>query len=171
MAWQRKLKLPSLKVVQRSTSGKVVYRQVPRGSTSTQAVKNPDEPEQWTPTVEGHRDHEGAHEEHCHHELHTVFMDDSTAGIKSEPSLYEITRKAMTEVWKEIRPSLLKATVESSAMHPDQLCMLCNASAFYRCLQSAPWAYYCSECFKDAHSRINLFHTGDVWEVQYCVHD
>ena len=97
MAWQRKLKLPSLKVVQRSTSGKVVYRQVPRGSTSTQAVKNPDEPEQWTPTVEDHRDHKDAHEEHCHHELHTVYMDDSTADIKSEPSIYEITRKAMTE--------------------------------------------------------------------------
>ena len=59
-----------------------------------------------------------------------------------------------------------KAIVESSAaMHPDQLCMLCNASAFYRCLQCALWAYYCSECFKDAHSRINLFHTGGVWEV------
>ena len=35
-------------------------------------------------TVKGHRDHEGAHEKHCHHELHTGYMNDSTAGIKSE---------------------------------------------------------------------------------------
>ena len=64
--------------------------------------------------VKRHRGHKGAHEEHFHHELHTGYMEDSTAGIKSEPSLYVITRKAMIEVWKKIRPSLHALTVESS---------------------------------------------------------
>ena len=38
--------------------------------------------------VEGHHDNEGVHDEHCHHEVHTGYVNNSTIGIKSEPNLY-----------------------------------------------------------------------------------
>ena len=33
------------------------------------------------------------------------------------------------------------------------------------CTHCAPWVYYCDQCFAEAHSKINLFHIGEVWEV------
>ena len=32
-------------------------------------------------------------------------------------------------------------------------------------IQCAPWAYFCAKCFGDAHSKINIFQVGEVWEV------
>ena len=74
---------------------------------------------------------------------------------------------AVTAAWGQARSALLKAVVESNAMPEDQCCISCSYSVTYRCVQCASWAYYCHQCFSDAHSRINLFHTGEVWEVEY----
>ncbi len=83
-----------------------------------------------------------------------------------EPSLHQIARKAAIEGWKQIRQLLLKATVENNGMAPDEVCILCNAQASCRCLQCAPWAYYCCGCIRKAHSRVNIFHSLEmIWEV------
>ena len=62
-------------------------------------------------------------------------------------------------------PSTVKAAVEENAMPAGQCCIYCPECATHCCTQCAPWAYYYDQCFDEAHSKINLFHTGEVWEV------
>ena len=83
---------------------------------------------------------------------------------QSEVSLHAIKQKAATAAWTQVHPALLKAAVECSAMPVAQCCILCLESVSYRCIQCAPWAYFCQNCFSsEVHS--NFFHTGEVWEV------
>ena len=82
------------------------------------------------------------------------------------PSLHEIAQKSAVEAWRKVCPLLLQAAIESSAIPPNQTCIVCCAAeALYRCLQCGPRAFFCHCCFEDAHNTTNLFHTGEVWEV------
>lgn len=160
MAWRMKLKLPSMKVTQRSTSGEVVHRIVPRGCSSQE--KSEDCGGNFLTGTAGCGD---AGDDQ---ELGTGDSWNPLSHLSArEPSLHEIVQKAAVSAWKEIRPALLKASIECSAMPPHQRCIVCTDQvAKYRCLQCALWAYYCPQCFGEAHSRTKLFHTGEVWEVQ-----
>lgn len=95
----------------------------------------------------------------------TVDVADVQCCAGSEVSLYAVKERAAATAWANIRPALLKAVVEGSAMSPDQRCTMCPAAASYHCIQCAPWAFYCHNCFGLAHSRVHLFHIGEVWEV------
>ena len=60
----------------------------------------------------------------------------------------------------------LKAAVECSAMRCGQCCILCSSEATYRCVQCASWSHYCATCFGKVHSKANIFHVGEIWEVR-----
>ena len=107
--------------------------------------------------------------------LEETFIHDFTCGHANpsnitEPSLHEIKQKASATAWGAIRDSLRQVAVECSGMPFGQGCILCSAEAKYRCVDCAAWAYYCAQCFSDAHSKVGLLHTGEVWEVSK-VHD
>ena len=80
-------------------------------------------------------------------------------------SLHAIKQRTATEAWEHVCSTMLKAVVESNTMPADQCCINCSNCAIICCVQCAPWAFYCQKCFGVAHSRINIFHTGQVWEV------
>ena len=84
------------------------------------------------------------------------------------PSLHAVKQQASATAWGEIRPLLLRAAVESSAMPTMQLCNVCAETALYRCIQCGSNAYYCHKCFNQVHRATNIFHNGEVWEV--CVY-
>lgn len=158
MAWRMGLKLPTFKITQRTvTNATARHRNVPRGrkddtgklhehSTATTAVEEKADPLMVEPpTFEG--------------------ADVDMQG----PSLHTIKEKAVTAAWSKVRPALLKSAVECNAMPTTQRCILCPANATYRCIQCAPWAYFCPSCFGEAHSRTNIFHIGEVWKVKILV--
>ena len=147
-----RLKLPPFKVTQRTGAG-VVCRSLPRGRKDAEVVEA-----KTSDSVIENQKEDG---------LVEMVTDDSSSDCQQEfdVSLHAIKQKAATEAWSHVRSALLRAAVESSAMPADQHCINCSDHATHRCLQCAPCAYYCKECFKAAHSRINLFHTGEIWEV------
>ena len=154
-----KLKLPSLRVVQRSTSGEVTHRLVPRGSGS-----------QCEPSSSRTPTHSRSDEEFEGGDEAGGMMDfDDSAyhtAPSDEPSLHHIAQKAATASWKKLRPDLLKAVIEGNAMPPCTSCKICHTrEATCRCLQCSANMYFCSECYAEVHSRTNLFHTGEIWEV------
>jgi len=63
------------------------------------------------------------------------------------PSLHTIKEKAVTAVWNKVHPALLKSAEECNAMPTTQCCILCPSNAMYRCIQCAPYAYFCQSCF------------------------
>ena len=81
------------------------------------------------------------------------------------PSLHAIKQKASAAAWSQVRATLQKAAIESSALPCDQGCILCGAPATHRCTSCGAWAYYCIDCFRQAHSLTNFFHVGEVWVV------
>ena len=165
MAGRFKYKLPPLRVTMRSTSGKVSDRYIPRGSKSQHqpeqqmVMKDPqlvvmDEEEQqmvmneeagnWMAKTVGNR------------------LEEETL-----PSLHEISQKQATESWNRIRPELLKVAIASEAMPDNQKCLLCSIEdASCRCLQCGPNVFFCRNCFAAAHRQVNVFHTGEIWQVQ-----
>lgn len=151
MAWRMRLKLPSYKVTQRIGAG-VVRCSLPRGRKDKVEAKVSDS------IVENQKEEE-------EEEDGLVEMTSDAYQHESDVSLHAIKQKAATEAWNHVRSALLKAAVESSAMPAGQHCINCSDHATHRCLQCAPCAYYCYECFVAAHSRINFFHTGEIWEV------
>ena len=153
MAWRMRLKLPPFKVTQRSGAG-VVNCKLPRGRKDGVSAKvEAKVGDTIVGTDHGLVDWEMATDENiaCQHEY--------------DVSLHAIKQKAATEAWSHVRSAPLKAAVESCAMPADQHCINCSDYATHRCLQCAPCAYYCYECFVVAHSRVNFFHTGEMWEV------
>ena len=156
-----KLKLPVFKVTQRSPSG-VVRRNISRGKKSVECSASGSE-------------HTNAAEES------SSALDSGSSPINPlctlEPSLddyddrgqnaslYAIKQKSSTLAWANIRQGLLTAAVENSAMPINQHCVMCPSEAVYRCVQCSPCAYYCHACFGQAHTSVNIFHTGEVWEV------
>ena len=101
------------------------------------------------------------------HDLETMLADSDHQEL-NEPSLHYIKQKAAVAAWEQNRLSMLKACIECNAMPNDQTCIMCPSEAEYRCLQCAPWAYFCSNCFADAHRTVNIFHVGEIWEVSHC---
>ena len=154
MAWRMRVKLPSFKVTQRcSTSttrcnyprGKSIVKESQEGGMED--TVQPEEDLSYKP--DDHRD---------------TSTDFAAEGL---PSLHSISQKAAVVAWGQVRSALLDAVIESNAMPADNpFCIKCSEAANYRCLQCAPWAYYCHQCYINSHTVINLFHVGEVWEVR-----
>ena len=80
-------------------------------------------------------------------------------------SLHAIKQKASAAAWDQVRVTLQKAAIESSALPSDQGCILCANPATHRCIHCGAWVFYCRTCYTQAHSVANFFHVGEVWEV------
>lgn len=170
MANQMRMKLPSLKLTQRSTQGKVRHRTVPRGMTSSSA-RSPgcaDDAEKSSQTSPESPGEAGSVEKSDDGESPMLIIDDFDQD-HSGPSLHSIKQKAATAAWEKNRVSMLKTFIECNSMPSNQTCITCANEAKYRCLQCASWAFFCSNCFADAHRSVNIFHVGEVWEVSYHV--
>ena len=149
MAKRLKAKLPMLSVTQRSTAGEVSHRRIPRGCVQQELKPSADS---------------GALDTDDWPQLNDSYGEQQVAS--ELPSLHSIAQRSAVELWEKIRPSLLQAAIESSAMPPNQTCIsCCDNEALYRCLQCGPRAFFCHCCFALMHSTMNLFHTGEVWEV------
>ena len=143
-----RLKLPAFKVTQRTAASSTVRRNLPRGRKCESA------PAQSSSGIEeGVPDFVSMMEEGPH------------ACSVPEVSLHAVKEKAAATAWARVRPALLKIAVEGNAMPSDQSCIMCPEAASCRCIQCAPWAFYCQDCFEHVHSSINLFHIGEVWKV------
>ena len=168
MATQKRMKLPSLKLTQRSTGGVVRHRTVPRGMTNSAARTGhdlDDETSQASPeTVRVSVDDTADAALVEDGELPMPGIDDFDRD-HSGPSLHSIKQKAAAAAWERNRISMLKTFIECNAMPYNQTCITCANEAKYRCLQCASWAFFCSNCFADAHRSVNIFHVGEIWEV------
>jgi len=145
------MKLPVLKVTQRSTTGETVRRDIPRGCIGSDAIASQNE------------------NSSCFGDEYDAFSVEQPDSVDNaelfDPSLHKITQEAAVANWNAIRPAILRAAIESSAMHANQSCCLCTNEATLRCLQCSSTGYFCHQCFCDIHKKINLFHVGEVWEV------
>ena len=154
MAFCMKLKLPKFKVNQRIGAGIATRRDLPRGRKETTFT----EESQGGSSISDH-DHAG---DIPHNESQ---LQQAPIVEGADASLHTIKQKAVTAGWDDVRSSLLKAAVESSALPTSQCCIKCPNPATHRCIQCGALAYYCRTCFEEAHSVTNLFHVGEVWEV------
>lgn len=158
MAYLLKLKLPSLKVTQTRSHGGVVHTTVPRScinrgtNTDDDAQASDIHDEQDCAAVDSPPSLEG----------YSEFDPQETL-----PSLHEVREKAAVEGWSRVRTALLRTTVECNSMPTGQTCVLCTVEATYRCLDCAPWAYFCAQCFGETHNKLNIFHVGEIWKVCY----
>ena len=65
-----------------------------------------------------------------------------------------------------MRQELLKISIETEAMPENEQCYVClKEVATMRCLQYSSRLYHCSTCFNSLHSRTNIFHRAEVWEI------
>ena len=83
-----------------------------------------------------------------------------------EPSHHEIEAKSSIKGWSNIRNRLLTAFTELEHLPDGQVCIICSSCAEARCLGCGPHTYYCRERFCSQHSRINIFHVAEKWEVK-----
>ena len=140
------MKGPTFKVLR---GGLIVHRSVPRGRGAP-APSHPD----------------------CVSDSNAEEMSDvdcdgpeSTVDVDKDVSLHAVKQQARATAWGKIRPLLLRAAVESSAMPAMHVCA---ETTLYRCIQCGSNAYYCHKCFNQVHCATNIFHNGEVWEV--CVY-
>ena len=123
MAWSTKVKLPSFKATQRSSSSRTLYRSIPRGRGQTiqeafdsdtvgvcSSVANPEEVQEYE-------------------------------NVGQNVSLHTVKEQTSASAWAQIRYLLRNTVVECSGMPSGQLCMLCSETASYRCLQCRSCAY------------------------------
>ena len=162
MAFRVKFKLPRLNVMQKHVGDKVVHRSILRSCTNIHPCS--------------HSDH-SAEEDTEHQELpssHDTDMDmeylmescTSTEALNL-PSLHQIREKAATEAWGRVRNAMPNMAIECNSMPMSQMCKKCESSeATHRCVQCAPWAYFCSNCYEAAHTSVNIFHVGEVWDFE-----
>ena len=167
MAWRMKLRLPRFKLTQRSTGVEVIRRaSVPRGredttkeSALTEERESNTLPDSCPPTPPLARDHADL-------DILGDFEDqECSQPPTSLPSLHEVKQTANAVAWGKIRQDLLQAVTESNAMPIGQLCVICSDIAQYRCVRCGPVVYYCPQCFGNLHSKLNMFHTAEVWDV------
>ena len=162
-----RLKLPAFKVTQRC-GGVVNHSTVSRGSIAGQSVPVREEISDDSQS-DGEWDEPGMWQDsEC---SPPITMEDFCT--TSDPSLHEIKQIASILAWEKLRPKLLHTAVENSALPCKQPCLLCGEDeAVYRCVQCAPWVHYCHSCFRKAHSNINIFHVGEIWDSEvsevYC---
>lgn len=168
MAYVLKLKLPSLKVTQARSDGGVEHRTIPRGCVRKEGA---DSGHPNDSVIHDNQDNEFVLSDQSHSTMSVSPLEgfgesgQSFDPDQTLPSLHEVREKAAAEGWSRIRMSLLKTTVEGNSMPANQSCILCGSEATHRCLHCAPWAYFCARCFGDAHSKFNIFHVGEIWEV------
>ena len=163
MAKRLNVKLQPFKFTKRSTTGGVTHHLVPRGCTSKargctsrQSEDSVLEPQENAP---------GSSPGLFHGESVQEFRHDMAAD--NLPTLHQVFQKQSIESWRKIRLDMLKVVIGTEALPEDKLCFVCNSEiATYRCLQCSPGLYYCSSRFESAHSRTNIFHSAEVWEVR-----
>ncbi len=85
----------------------------------------------------------------------------------SEPTTFAIESKSAVVGWEKVRLALLNAVVEAAAMPLHQVCVLCNLESSLRCKQCGPISYYCINCFKETHAKVNFLHVAEKWEVNH----
>ena len=56
-----------------------------------------------------------------------------------EPTMYELECKSSVSGWEKIRPNMLTAVTEFTAMPFDQLCLNCQGTASIRCQRCGPF--------------------------------
>ena len=150
MASHMKYKLPPFKLTKRS-AGTTTQVKIPRGQSHC--------------TNEEPSNISDSKEEISFQEAESY--DEGNSPVIPEPSLHEIKQKASVTAWCAIRATLRHVAVECNGMPIGQTCIICSAEANYRCVECAAWANYCPHCFSDAHSKVGIFHTGEVWEVMF----
>ena len=156
-----KLRLPSLKVTQRSTSNPAVKMIVPRGRRGGAGMAISAEEASEDPCGAG--DDRGNEGENA---VFPVFSDGHDGVREPSPTLHEINEASNAISWKNIRSELLRAITESFAMPVDQNCCMCCEAAACRCVQCGAAIYYCIKCFEGSHSTANVYHTPEVWNVR-----
>ena len=169
MATRLRFKLPPLKVTQWSSAGDTTHRTIPRCFSSSPNLQTISKRKQG-----GKNDPSDLEDS-----LPPAAIDDTLPleeltsqtgnGSDAGPSLYSVKERSAAKEWEAIRPQLLKCAVESSAMPHAAECILCQSPATMRCLKCGPRVYFCIECFGDLHKKINILHTGEVWEVYGCM--
>lgn len=150
MSWHMKLKLPSFKLTRRCGDS-AVEQNVSRGIASQTSV-------QESPVAGSEYEEDGAFG------VNDISESEDFQAVP-EPSLHAIKQKSTVLAWEGVRAALRTAAVQCSAMPIGQECILCSELAEYRCLECAAWAFYCSECFGNVHSKVGIFHTGEIWQV------
>ena len=165
MAKRLKLKLPSLTVTQRSTSGKISHRVVPR------MCGMQDEADESFNNQEDDIDHDDCETDdvttHAVHEFSgPTLAPEMSSAPRPLPSMHEISQKASVAAWNKVQNDLLRTAVENSGMPVNQCCIICDTrQAEYRCQHCGPRTFFCARCFEDAHCKTIFFHTGELWEV------
>ena len=83
----------------------------------------------------------------------------------AEESLYHMKREVFHRAWEKIRDSLRDTTVRENCLPENASCISCIDTALIRCLNCGPRVFYCNSCYQIFHSKRNLFHIPEVWEV------
>ena len=89
---------------------------------------------------------------------------DDVEGVS--PTLHEINEAANATSWNNIRFNILCAITESFALQIDTCCCMCGEAAKCRCVQCGATIYYCLKCCEECHSKANIFHAVEVWDVR-----
>ena len=151
----RKVTLPVLKLTHRPTAGRKSSESIHRGIFSQ--LQNPVEPEDNTdytpPCLDSPTDTATAH---C-----------SITDNLVEPTGHELESRSIVAGWDCVRSGIIGAVTEVAAMPIGQLCHICEEAASLRCHRCGPLGFYCPVCFQKCHSRVNIFHVAEKWEVQY----
>lgn len=150
----RQITLPVLRVTRRSTSGSKSLEVLHRGSGKEEYQENADSQLSTTSTPAMPLDN------------NPDFQLRSLSQELNEPTVHELERKANVAGWEKVRKEILNIGVGMEAMPYQQQCNICQkCSATIRCRRCGPFGYYCQSCFKDQHSKVNMFHIGETWEV------
>ena len=148
MARHLQLKLPALKLTQRSASGSWQKKDILRGDSS------------------GGGTHLHEHDTSISKESDVLDFEYGGGDDCEGPSLYEIQQRSSVAAWEKLRPMMLSAIVESSGMPPGQNCVKClQVPALLRCRRCGPTVFFCHACFLADHSKSNLFHVAEEWKV------
>ena len=85
--------------------------------------------------------------------------------VDDEPTHHELQSKADVRGWEQLRDKFLSVATECSAMPLEQLCVLCQSTAEFRCQDCGSNAFYCEICFCSSHENMHFFHVAEKWEV------
>lgn len=158
MAWRMKLRLPSFKLTQRCTRGDTAQYNIPRGrkDVKNEAMNDEEMGSEAGPSWESPLSATPLPD-----------LGDFEAEQGSTPTLHEVKQAANVTAWENIRSRLLQAATECNAMPVDACCIICSSTAKYRCIHCGPLAYYCLSCLGHSHSKANVFHGPEVWDVSH----
>ena len=134
MAYQKRYKLPPLRLTQRC-GDPVDVRSIHPGTCGKQSVPPPEQQDQSP----------------CHDALVSENEDTSL------PTLHDLQSQAAVEGWNKIRGQVLLTAVEMSAMPEGQTGLCCSEKAILRCQKCGPLVHYCYQCYLKQHERANFF--------------